>query len=144
MNKSKWSLKALTTLERIMGASTWPLPRSCLWVRAQLCPLCSASLPTLEITVFPKSQVFPWQFPWPCWNGSGIGEDRREGGGRAKRRNERDPENAGGWRKGSLFRLLETCLSSSCKSGIVCRYPTTLNYTVFKSHSRLTFPKCHV
>ena len=72
MNKSKWSLKDSYHIRENNGGIHLALPRSCLWGQAQLCPLCSASLPTLETTVFPKSQVFPWQFPWQCWNGSGI------------------------------------------------------------------------
>ena len=58
MNKSKWSLKDSYHIRENNGGMRLALPRSCLWGQAQLCPLCSASSPTLETTVFPEEPSF--------------------------------------------------------------------------------------
>ena len=58
MNKSKWSLKDSYHIRENNGGMHLALPRSCLWGQAQLCPLCSASSPTLETTVFPEEPSF--------------------------------------------------------------------------------------
>lgn len=128
MNKSKWSLKDSYHIRENNGGIHLALPRSCLWGQAQLCPLCSASLPTLETTVFPKSQVFPWQFPWQCWNGSGIERTGGRGGGRAKRRNERDPENAEGGGRAAFSVSWKLVCQVLVSRGLYV-YPTTLNYS---------------
>lgn len=134
-----------TTLKKILGSLPGPPQQLSLGPGSIVAYYMQLLVPlfSIETTLFPEEPSFPTgsfhsSAQVAChWGG-------REGGGLKGQRGEMKGFLKGERRrKGSLLCRLETCLSSSCKSGIV-RISSHTYYNFLKSHSELTFPKCHV
>lgn len=118
--------KIHVTLEEILGSPAGPVQEPSLGSGATV-PVVHSILSCLGNQLSQKSHGFPRAVSIVLYNCSGTAGGGR-GEGRPTRRHGRDPEK-NGWRKGSLLCSLETCLSSSCKSGVAhTPNPTLLQF----------------
>lgn len=107
-----------TTLEKILRSPPGPA-QEVFGVRPPNCVFCTASPSIPETTIFPEGPSFSTD---GLHSSAAVAlalrgtDSRRVKGKKGKQKRCLKRER---WRKGSLLCLRETCLSSSCKSGIV-------------------------